>query len=366
MDGHFGHLGIGDGGLAVDGRRVFIKANLLKKSTPDEACVTHPRYVGALARALMSRGASVTVGDSPGGDFSASHLRRVYKGSGYEEVAAEFGFGLSYDTSVTTVGTGPTYKVTKAVLDSDLVVSAAKLKTHALMTYTGAVKNMFGAVPGLTKAQHHMKNRKAFASMLVDVCEAVRPHASFIDGIWGMEGNGPSGGTLRRMDVSVASLSPYAADAAAMALIGLGTGDVPYMAEAAARGLCPALGELEVMPEGFEAMVGAFGVRDYAMPETRMVSLRTVRGFLPERLRRLFGGGARTCPVVARDRCVGCGDCADICPASAVRVMGGAADIETRGCISCFCCHEVCPAKAIDIVPVGKLRKRAAKVGKDG
>jgi uncharacterized protein (DUF362 family) len=78
-------------------------------------------------------------------------------------------------------------------------VDVAKLKTHAMTGLSGAVKNMFGAIPGLLKPEMHCRfpQKEDFSAMLVDLCEAVRPSVCFVDAIVGMEGNGPSGGTPR-------------------------------------------------------------------------------------------------------------------------------------------------------------------------
>jgi uncharacterized protein (DUF362 family) len=75
-------------------------------------------------------------------------------------------------------------------------VDIAKLKSHSFAFYTGAVKNMYGAVPGTQKARYHSTNITPvrFCELVLDICETVRPHFCVIDGVCGMEGNGPSGG----------------------------------------------------------------------------------------------------------------------------------------------------------------------------
>lgn len=79
-----------------------------------------------------------------------------------------------------------------------LVIDIAKLKTHGMMGYSGAVKNLFGVVPGLLKPElQPLPGKEPFAEMLVDLCEYVHPDFSIIDAIDAMEGDGPTGGQKR-------------------------------------------------------------------------------------------------------------------------------------------------------------------------
>ena len=114
------------------------------------------------------------------------------------------GAELNYDCSVEEVffeggAQIKSFKVIKPLLSCDAVISVGKLKTHEMMTFTGAAKNLFGIVPGLTKTEYHyrMSSPEDFANMLVDIAEFARPVLSVIDAVWGMEGEGPA---LRRSE----------------------------------------------------------------------------------------------------------------------------------------------------------------------
>ena len=99
-------------------------------------------------------------------------------------------------------------------LGADYLIDLAKLKTHSMVGFSGAVKNMFGAVPGLKKAEAALPV-SGKAGVFGDAAGLVRflqPALTITGRIWAMEGNGPTGGTRRDLGVLAASKSPYAVD----------------------------------------------------------------------------------------------------------------------------------------------------------
>lgn len=140
------------------GMCVALKVNAILRKDPKEAATTHPALVAAVARALIRRGARVLIGDSPGGPYSQSYLRSVFTKCGFFEAARESGAEVCLDTD-TALLQNPEGVLLKQVevcgylARADVVFSLAKLKTHGMVGYTGAVKNMFGAVPGALKVE---------------------------------------------------------------------------------------------------------------------------------------------------------------------------------------------------------------------
>ena len=136
---------------------VFIKLNLVAKKSPDEMATTHPMVLKVVAEKLLDLGCRVIVGDSPGGPYTKSSLKGVYKSCGIEEVCEELNIELNYDTSEVKVENphGKILKymtVIKTIVEADHVINICKLKTHAMATFTGGVKNLFGVIPGVKKA----------------------------------------------------------------------------------------------------------------------------------------------------------------------------------------------------------------------
>lgn len=337
--------------LIKPGMKVLIKPNLLMRRTPEEATTTHPAFVAALVRAVKKRGGIVTIADSPGGPYTRAALRGIYAATGMAEVAAQEGVALNEDTgTVERVSENGqrcrSFQIIRPVAEADVVITAAKLKTHAMTGFSGGVKNLFGTIPGLTKPEFHYRfpDKRDFGHMLVDLCETVRPAFAFIDGIVCMEGNGPSGGKPKAAGITGAALNAHALDLVMARIIGFSTGEVPTLAAAIERKLCPAeISGLEITGERAEALLTPFEKPDSASLDF-MENIR-VPAFLRKPLKKVFTPR----PVIARGKCIGCGKCAESCPRHVIRIEQKKARIAYANCIRCFCCHEMCPVKAIEI-----------------
>jgi len=174
------------------GQKVLLKVNLLMKKRPEEAVTTHPSVVEAVVHLVQKAGGIPIIGDSPGGPYTVSSLQAIYSRSGLREVAERTGAILNEDVGQTTIQypEGKLVKsltVTNCVLNADVVIPISKLKTHGMMTFTGAVKILFGVIPGLLKAEYHLKMFRIsdFADLLVDIATWVSPALSIMDGVVG-------------------------------------------------------------------------------------------------------------------------------------------------------------------------------------
>lgn len=343
-----------EGPLVRPGMRVVLKPNLVLRRSPEDASTTHPEFMAAVIRAVQRRGGVCTIAESPGGPYTAAALRSVYAGTGMERVANETGAALNYDTSsAETPSRGGRlcagFRLIAPVLQADLVISVAKLKTHAMMSYSGAVKNLFGCVPGLMKPEFHFRfpAKEHFAEMIVDLCETVRPGLSLIDGIYGMEGDGPTGGTPRFVGATLASRNPHALDLVGGMLVGYEPEEIPTVKAAIARGLCPgSVRELTLVGDD----IGPLRVTDYQKPRSRSLDFLAK---LPAAVRGPLTGLLTSRPVIRRSTCIGCGKCAESCPRHAIEIREKKARIDYQKCIRCYCCHEMCPVKSIDIKRLG-------------
>lgn len=335
--------------------KVLLKPNLLAKHEPGAGVTTHPDVLRAVIHALQKRGVRhITVADSPGGQYTPSVIMALYKACGVWDVCQETG-AVAYTECQSGLRQGPgrlvkEFTLLKPVLESDFIINLPKLKTHVLTGMTGAVKNQFGCVPGLQKPEFHMHfpKREHFAQMLVDLSETVNADIHILDGILGMEGDGPAGGACRAFGLLLAGENPYTLDMAQARYMGLSEAELPILAAAKESGLCPpAFDEAWLVGEedAKQPLPNFAPPRSYSGSMTNLVSL-------PGPLRPMFRLVSRVIhphPVIRRNACIGCGKCAEICPQNVITVENKKARIHKKDCIRCFCCHEMCPVKAIDV-----------------
>jgi len=337
------------------GMKVLLKCNLLMRKRPEECVTTHPAVVEAVAGIIKNAGAVPIIADSPGGPYIDRMLKSVYKTCGMVEVAERTGAILNYNTTVLDVFS-PEAKLAKkitiaaVVKEVDAIISLPKLKTHGMCLFTGAVKNMFGIVPGLTKMEYHfrMKIKDDFTDMLIDVCNYAKPVLSIMDAVYGMEGNGPSAGKPRHIGAIIAGGSPYAVDVAATMLIGISPGRVLTIAKADKRGICGSNPQnIAFIGDSFKEL----RIDNFLLPDSERYGILSkvldVGG--NSKILRWIKPIVEPKPVFVYDLCVGCADCESCCPPKAITMNSGKPKIDMSKCIKCYCCQELCPQKAVMI-----------------
>jgi uncharacterized protein (DUF362 family)/NAD-dependent dihydropyrimidine dehydrogenase PreA subunit len=335
------------------GMTVGVKVNLVTAMKPETAATVHPTVVCALVRLLRERGAEVVLGDSPGGIYSAPYLKVVYDVCGMRQAEA-FGAKLNADFSQTEVdfpdaAQAKHFPYTAWLGKVDAIIDLCKLKTHGMMGLTCAVKNFFGSIPGTQKPEFHYRYPRAadFANVLVDLYEYSKPQLCICDAVIGMEGNGPTQGTPRKIGCLLASRNGHALDAVAAGLIGLQIQDVPTLHAAAERGLLAKDTE-DITVFGDRAR---FTIPDYkTVPAQSSVFFRVFGDGIPGKIADFFAARMLTpFPKLDPQACIGCGKCAQTCPAKAITMRKKKPQINRRICIHCFCCQEFCPKGAMKV-----------------
>lgn len=335
--------------------KILLKPNLLARHEPGAAVTTHPAIVRAVIRELKKRGfTQITLADSPGGPYAQGLMRALYKTSGLAAVCEEEGAELWLET---TGGARENpqgvlvhqFNLLTPVLEADFIINLPKIKTHMMTGMSCAVKNLFGCVPGLQKAEFHMRfpKKENFGDMLVDLAQLVAPSLTVVDGVVGMEGDGPAGGKPRAIGVVLGGENLYTIDLAVCGIIGMAPSAVPYLSAAMARGIC----EAQADAQNHIGEAGLFDAREgYELPGSfKELNFQNnvpkfMRGIVP-----IVQRASAPRPKINNAKCIGCGNCKDICPASVITIQNGKAAIAPKECIRCFCCHEVCPVKAIDV-----------------
>lgn len=351
--------------------KILLKPNLLSKSPPEKAVTTHPEIVRAVVHACLRRGArpeNITLADSAGGLYNPAGVEALYRTSGMAAVCAAEGIHAytACESGPRAVENGAVvreFELLRPVLEADFIIDLPKFKTHVMTGMTAATKNLFGCIPGLKKAEWHTRfpDRERFGQMLIDLLLTVKPAMAVLDGVVGMEGDGPGGGEPRPVGLVLGCEGGELPllDCAVCRLMGLDPMRVPYLKAAADRGLLLAGGfdPATMLAGDTDAFVplqdwklpssfadGGLGSTDFADSRTR------VPAFLAPVVRYAEKWIAPH-PVIDRKKCVGCGRCAEICPQHTILLDTARkkAKIKTGDCIRCFCCHEMCPVKAIEV-----------------
>jgi uncharacterized protein (DUF362 family) len=226
--------------LRIDlaGKRVLLKPNLVEYE-PGTVINTHPNVVTGAAIACRRLGAAeVVVAEGPGHRRDLEYLlsstglldhlaseRVPFVDLNHDDVHA-----VPLRSWFTTLGE---LALPQALLRADVIVSMPKLKTHHWTGLTCSMKNLFGVVPGAVYGwPKNVLHFQGIHESILDIAATVRPHLAIVDGVVGMEGDGPILGTPKQAGVVLMGRDLVAVDATAARVMGLRPDGVRYLAEA--------------------------------------------------------------------------------------------------------------------------------------
>ena len=335
----------------VKDKVVLLKPNILYPKKPELAVGTHPVVVGAAVKAFVERGAAlVMVGESPAIANSTTSAKLTGM---YDQVV--YNGGMWADFHKSDVVACPQGVVAKQFdfatqfAQADIVVSLSKLKSHQLMSYTGAMKNLFGLVVGLGKAQKHYQfpKKEDFGNYIVDLNLAAKADYAIMDAIVGMDGpGGPGSGDPIKLGFLAASDNILALDWKCASLVGYDPFRVVYLRQALERGIwLKTPGEIQTMGASeLECSSTTFKIVKEPSP--------TLSKMLPKWIDYLAKKVFVKTPHFSSHKCRACARCEQICPAHLINMEGrnGTAQLLDKSkCLHCFCCHEICSFKAIKL-----------------
>jgi len=337
------------GGMGVfvkHGQNVLIKPNFLTDSTPDEAITTHPEVVRAIIHILKQHGAKPFVADSPS---NVVKIEKVWEKTGFKAMCAAENVPLvclEKSGAVSYKIDGFSFSIAKPILDADVIINVPKVKTHMLTILTGAVKNMYGAVPGFQKMNLHKLHPTVpeFGKLIAAIYRKVPPHLNIADGVVGMHGNGPSAGIPINLGFLAASRDAVALDLTLCRLMNIDPSAVPYLRHLSITGYPE---EKQKHIESAGASAESFVIKNFKAPDT--LRARMIPGWLVS----ILAPFVWIAPSIS-GKCISCGRCVKGCPVTALSFVNadkkGKPVLDRKKCIGCCCCHEVCPAKAITMV----------------
>lgn len=145
--------------------KVLVKPNLVIKKSPEEGATTHPVLVRVLCEELLKLNCEVIIAESPGGPYTKNNLKGFYKTCGLIDELKDLDVEFNYDTSESKVHNEKaaylkSMNIISPITQVDHVVNLCKLKTHKMAKYTGGVKNLYGVIAGLEKAEIHYRFQK--------------------------------------------------------------------------------------------------------------------------------------------------------------------------------------------------------------
>ncbi|OGP89053.1 MAG: hypothetical protein A2157_02410 [Deltaproteobacteria bacterium RBG_16_47_11] len=331
------------------GSRVLLKPNLLFGKSPEKAVTTHPSILRGMIQIVREAGGVPSIGDSP----SVGSLTWTAEKAGIKAVADEMKCPLVEFNrpALPPKGGGTTFKqleVDQAVLEADVIINLPKFKTHSLTLLTLGVKNLFGCVPGPKKPLWHLKagkDQKTFAKILVDIYEVIRPSLTLLDGIVGMEGNGPNSGRPIPIGLILASGDSLSLDQIVCDLLGISRESLLTNRVAFEQGM--GRDPIDVLGEKIE---------DLKISNFQFPALSQPNWNLPGFLSKALKNALTSKPVIEGEVCESCDRCAEICPPKALARRGEDLVFDYGQCIRCLCCLEVCPEGAISNKPGWALR----------
>lgn len=329
------------------GSNIFVKINHLSPPSPaEEAIVTHPAFTREVLLLLKEIGCTITVGD----DIQAKQ-KDGFLISGYRELCNNLGIPL---VNLKEVGfrridcKGKVLEkayISPLVLDSDFLINLPKLKTHSFTMFTGAVKNMYGIIPHGLRSSYHRQffKNELFSEMLVDIFSCAPPHLNIMDAVVAMEGEGPSAGRPKQVNLILASRDAVALDTVASKIIGLNPLQILTTKYADERGLGVGQFEnIEIIGERIEDV----RIKDF---KQSAIATGLIQKKIPAFLHAFIQDQLILMPKIIKKRCTACWECVDICPVGAAQKQDNAARIDDSLCIHCMCCHEVCRFHSIKL-----------------
>ncbi|MBU2638864.1 MAG: DUF362 domain-containing protein [Nanoarchaeota archaeon] len=322
--------------------KVLLKPNVLMGAKPEKAITTNPAILDAVCKILKKKKCKILIGESCG-LVKEGGVLEAYEEAGITKVANKYNAKLlSFSKEKlrkvhnNAAAFAKEMYLPEILFNVDLVISLPKMKTHTLMLYTGAVKVLFGCIPGGKKQEYHAlaKKKEDFANLLLDIWQNVKPGLTIMDGIKGMDGNGPSNGNIVKPGIIMASEYAVAMDIVAERIIGF-EGEVLTNSMALKREL---IDKKDVKVIGDE-------------PRFKFRKPSSAASGLPPWLTGFFLKKAMAYPYPNPKKCKKCWNCVKVCPVAAMKKTSekDAPYCDKKLCIACYCCHEMCPFDAIEL-----------------
>ncbi|MCM8817976.1 MAG: DUF362 domain-containing protein [Candidatus Omnitrophica bacterium] len=319
--------------------KILIKPNMLSARKPEKGVTTHPSVISSLIKFFQNR--EIIIGDSPANYFKS--IEEYWEQCGYKKISEKYNIHLKkFENSlfVEISINDKNYKIPITSLIKDYyILNVPKFKTHNLTTLTLGVKNLYGLIPGITKSILHSKfiNPYDFSLFLVEFYKKIEDKIflTVVDGIIGMEGEGPSSGTLRNFGYIIIGEKPIYVDYVCCLLAGISPEKVDFIKIYKEK--CK-INEIEIIGDKFEK------IKNFKLPSTKRYFF--IKNKFLSKIISPVGKLFKIIPSINKKKCKRCYACVNICP---VKAISNDLKFNRKKCILCFCCFEVCLYKAVEV-----------------
>lgn len=323
-------------------KTVLIKPNVMAANRPEQHSITHYCVVDAVCRLLKENNCRIQIGESIA-FYEKGLTMKAFASSRIKDVAAKYGAELiAFDGE-------PLVKITKnlkgvrelylprRLLEADAVINVPKLKTHGGLRLSGALKNMFGCLPGGYKQKMHIRTKNDFelSDVFLDIHAAVKPALNIMDAIVALDGGPSAAGKPKIAGAVLASTSAAALDSIACRIIGYEPEEIATLVRAKARGFIRDFDAVEVIG---------------TLPSITFKSVNKKPIPLSKKKEGMFVLDTFVNPRIIQSKCTRCGECRGYCAPQAISFeKGNYPEIDLGKCINCYYCIGECTEKAIGV-----------------
>ncbi|HOK40885.1 MAG TPA: DUF362 domain-containing protein [bacterium] len=323
-----------------DGRKILLKPNLVSIRKPDENITTHTKVIEAIIKYLKNFNLKIFIGDNPGAPYN--DLNKLYEITGINELANKYNIKTIKFTDFPLLKiefkNRPIY-LANVLNDFDYIINIPKLKTHTLTVLTGAVKNLFGFIPGMYKIKYHSEFQTSydFSEAMIYFSEKINPKIilNIVDGIIGMEGSGPTAGDKIKLNTIIIGNSIYEVDYIIANLVKAKPEQIPSILISQKKGLLK-VDKINIIANEIRSY------EQFKIPKTNILF-----NILPGIAYKIGAKVFSIKPELIKEKCSQCFLCVKSCPVNAISKKDNYPYFDYDKCIQCFCCSELCPKIAI-------------------
>jgi uncharacterized protein (DUF362 family)/NAD-dependent dihydropyrimidine dehydrogenase PreA subunit len=322
-----------------ENKKVLIKPNIMSQNRPKQHTITHFALVEVLCSLLRENNCDVLIGDSI--SFYEEGLTwKAFQTSMLHMVAQRTGAELIPFEEIPLKKIDVNFKVLKEIyipeilFDVDMVINVCKLKTHSTMRLSGAIKNIFGCLPGGYKQLIHQWSSNEFelAAVFIKLHQLIKPELSIMDAVISLDGGPTAIGKKVKTNQLLFSKNPAALDYVAARMIGYQPEKLPILIEAQKKNLISDYTKVEILGE---LKINSFN---------KLINQKLNRKLNPN---SMFVKHTYVDLFVQFNKCTECNKCMNHCPVQAIIENSNMILIDNEKCIHCYGCLLICPEKAI-------------------